>query len=129
MAKPQVLRYGKYDPRRVVYSQDHRHWGDDLYYWDIDGVEWGKHQQGLAPVALVEEHPIGSEADRKHEHRRYAELADVLSRGYGRQVWPFDVGWEADESKPEGQRILRVEVMQIGGDWKASMSRTSGSSR
>lgn len=110
MAKRQCYDVGKWTTGTVTYSEDHRYWGDDLKYCDVDGVEWAEICGQWYPVALVEECNASRTVDRTWQLRRYVELANALTRGYGYRVHAFWVKWVADDGEEKGRRIQQLDV-------------------
>ena len=110
MAKEARYSEGKYDTFTQTYSHDHRQWGNDLYYCDVDGVEWMPVGSKWYPVAIVEECHASRVNDRSFQLARYCELADALSSYYGYRVHAFFVKWTCNLGQPEGERIETVDV-------------------
>jgi hypothetical protein len=110
VAKPRKYGDGKYDAFVQTYSSDHRQWGDDLYYCDVDGIEWTRVGSKWYPVALVEEFHVSRSNDRTWQLDRYRDLADALSSSYGYRVHAYFVKWDGDTEQPEGQQVQEVDV-------------------
>lgn len=123
MAKPQRYSSGKQSASTVTYSQDHRKWGDDLYYSDTDGIEWVAVKDKWYPVALIEECRVQIDIDRTWQLNRHRDIASALSRGYGYDVRAFWVRWEADTAQPEGQRVQSVHVTALSYDSRDGRER------
>lgn len=113
MAKRQCYSDGKYTAATVTYSSDHRHWGNDLQYCDVDGIEWAEINRRWYPVALIEECDASRTVDRDWQLSRYAELAGALSQAYGYTIHAFWVRWTANPTLPEGERVQTLDVMCV----------------
>lgn len=123
MAKRQFYDEGKQSTSVNTYSADHRQWGEDLAYHDVDGIEWTAVNGRWYPVALVEECWRGSADVRGWQLERYRELADALSKGYGYTVHAFYVKWLADPSKEVGERVREVNVQCLNTGQRVTWTR------
>lgn len=127
MAKPQVYQAGKTTSSVNVYSEDHRHWGDELYYHDVDGIEWTVVNDRWYPVAVIEE---CSETNERRDRRewtlpRVREVAEAFSLYYGYPVRAYFVRWIADHSAEVGRRIGNLHVQCLYSGTEAIFTRQS----
>lgn len=108
-----------------VYRADHRQWGDDFAYHDIDGVEWTGVNGKWYPVAVVEECAKANEREdvRRWTLPRYQELAEALTSHYGYRIHAYFVRWSADESKPEGERVQSLDVRCLTSGKEVTFTR------
>ena len=125
MAKPQVYQAGKATSSVNVYSEEHRHWGDDLYYHDVDGIEWTVVNGRWYPVAVIEECSASNERRDRREWTlpRVREVAEAFSLYYGYSVRAYFVRWVADHGADVGSRIGELHVQCLRSGTEATFTR------